>query len=194
MRAMGKNLRLLPWAAFTLLWCSILTPVVGLGEEGMAQFPAFRLRAFGGQEIDQSFFTGRLTYVDFWASWCPPCVVALPWLDELSRTFPEDKFQVLGINMDEDQGSAEAFIRKFKLRFLHLRDPGGSLAEALRLPVMPSSFLVDGKGRIVFRHSGFRESDKQEILRAIELQLKSEESRQSLVKQRIDIEPLSKPS
>lgn len=130
-------------------------------------FPAFNLPGFDGTSFDSSVLKGKVTYIDFWASWCPPCVVSLPWLDSLAAKYKPHGLQVIGINLDEVRSSAEKFINRFELQFPILWDPRGSLASKLALPAMPTSYLIDQSGQIILRHSGFRSSDKQKIEDAI---------------------------
>jgi thiol-disulfide isomerase/thioredoxin len=103
--------------------------------------------------------TGKVLYVDFWASWCAPCVRAFPFLNGLEREFRDRGLQVVGINVDERAGDAVEFLRRYRASFAVARDSGGACPRAFGVVGMPSSYLIDRRGVIREVHVGFRDSD-----------------------------------
>ncbi|QSX28499.1 TlpA family protein disulfide reductase [Shewanella cyperi] len=107
-----------------------------------------------GQPMALTQYSGKVVYLDFWASWCGPCRKSFPWMNDLSRRHGDD-LVVLAVNLDPDPADAEAFIQEFKPRFTIGYDPEGKLARRFDLLGMPSSFLFDRQGQLVSTHVGF---------------------------------------
>ena len=109
-----------------------------------------------GGETRLSDLRGPLL-VNFWATWCAPCVKELPTLNALSRSQAEDgELEVIAMNQDRaPQGSIEAFFVKLKIDALGLdQDPDMALAGALGVEVLPTTILYDAEGREVWRYVG----------------------------------------
>ncbi|MDH3699830.1 MAG: TlpA family protein disulfide reductase [Alphaproteobacteria bacterium] len=117
-----------------------------------------------GRAAKLADFRGRLTLVNFWATWCAPCVRELPSLDRLQAAFDEKKFRVVAINEDR-RGAAVAkpFLAKLGLTRLALYiDTRLALAQALGLRGMPTSYLIDPAGRVIGALTGPAEWDTPE--------------------------------
>ena len=99
--------------------------------------------------------TARLTLVDFWASWCVPCRKSFPWMATLHERYGAHGLRIVAINLDKEREAAEQFLAELKPPFTIAFDPAGKSAEAFHVKAMPSSFLVDSTGVIVYSHAGF---------------------------------------
>ena len=114
-------------------------------------------------------FIGKPVYVDFWASWCAPCRISLPWLNDLQTRFKSAGLQVIAINTDEDKADGHDFLKSFQPNYLLGWDgENGAMINAFEPKGMPTSYLIGADGTIKYIHSGFKESDKEEIISAIE--------------------------
>jgi len=105
---------------------------------------------------------GKVVLVDFWASWCSPCLRSFPWMNELQKRFGGDGFEVVAVNLDQDRALADAFLEKVPVEFRVEYDPEGNIARQFDVQAMPSSFLIDRNGRVRVRHAGFRDRQRQE--------------------------------
>jgi cytochrome c biogenesis protein CcmG/thiol:disulfide interchange protein DsbE len=115
---------------------------------------------------------GKVVIVDFWASWCLPCAQSFPVLDELQKKYGE-RLVVLGVNVDEKASNMTVFLKKHPVTFSVVRDGGQKLVAAVSPETMPTSFILDGTGRVLFLHNGFHgESTRKEYIREIESLLK----------------------
>jgi thiol-disulfide isomerase/thioredoxin len=116
----------------------------------------------GGSAISQ----GSVVYVDFWASWCVPCRVSFPWMNELSRKYRDKGLQVITINVDRDQAAAHRFLEEMNTKLDVVYDPAGKLAKVYDLEVMPTSFVYARDGTLRLRKEGFnpKETDSVEAL------------------------------
>jgi cytochrome c biogenesis protein CcmG/thiol:disulfide interchange protein DsbE len=105
-----------------------------------------------------SDYRGRVVYLDFWASWCTPCQESFPWLRRTQRRYRKLGLRVITVNLDKDRKQARAFLRRYRANFPVVYDPRGRIAIRYGVKAMPSSYLIDRRGRIVKVHWGFRES------------------------------------
>ena len=132
----------------------------GYGLKTGTTAPAFRLPRLGGQDIDLGAFRGRVVVVNFWATWCPPCVQEMPSLERLHRALGPEGLAVLGVSADEDGGVLEGFIRDKGITFPVLRDPGGRVAAtAYHTTGYPETFVIDPSGLLVEIYVGPAEWD-----------------------------------
>ena len=117
---------------------------------------------------------GKVLFLDFWASWCTPCGLSLPWLESLNDKWP-GKVQVITINLDKNKDDALRMLKKLSLESLSIvYDPLGKHAENCGLKTMPSSFLFNASHKLVKEYQGFREGDKEKIEHDIEQLLTKE--------------------
>ncbi|MBS0422881.1 MAG: TlpA family protein disulfide reductase [Proteobacteria bacterium] len=113
---------------------------------------------------------GKVVYMDFWASWCPPCVKSFPFLNQLEHDMKEQGVHVIGVNLDEKVKDAEDFLAKHPAHFSIVADPSKACAKVLEVMAMPTSYIIDKKGNIRHVHQGFRPGETKE-LRALLTQL-----------------------
>jgi thiol-disulfide isomerase/thioredoxin len=97
---------------------------------------------------------GQVVYMDFWASWCKPCRKSFPWMNDMQAKYPKD-LQIVAINLDAEPELAAAFLEKVPATMPIVYDPKGDIAKAYQLLGMPSSYLIDKKGKLRFVHKGF---------------------------------------
>ena len=126
--------------------------------------PAFLLPVLGGETATSlSASHGKVRYIDFWASWCPPCRVSVPEIVALQQELGGARFEVIAINVDERVDDALKFLERYPMNYEVLSDPRGATAAAYDLPGMPTSFVVDPEGRVTLVHVGFRRGDMKAI-------------------------------
>lgn len=113
----------------------------------------------GTQTLDPAALPGKVVYLDFWASWCGPCAAAFPVMQRLHQEFQAQGLEILAINLDEDRQDALDFLGKVPVDFRIGLDPLGNCPGLYGVKAMPTSYLIDRKGRIREVHAGFRDSD-----------------------------------
>jgi len=113
--------------------------------------PAFTVKTLDGQEVSfKSFASGKPVLVDFWATWCAPCVKAMPELQKLHQKHAAKGFSVVGISIDEEHDKARSFTEKRKLGYPVYLDATKTPAwSTFHVRSIPAVFLVDSQGRIV---------------------------------------------
>ena len=122
--------------------------------------PQFAARDLnGGANFSLAAYRGKVIYLDFWASWCAPCLTSLPLLEKLRKEFPARKFQILAINVDRDLAKARQSLRQHPVGYPSGTDPEGRLPGVFQLETLPTSFLIDQHGLIRHIQHGFQSSD-----------------------------------
>lgn len=112
---------------------------------------------------------GSVVLLDVWASWCEPCRDALPLYEQLSRQYGDRGLKVYALNVDEDPRAIPAFLEETKVNLPILVDENARVAEqALKVRMMPTTFLVDRRGVVRFVHEGFSEAFFQQYQNEIE--------------------------
>ncbi|GHF00078.1 TlpA disulfide reductase family protein [Thalassotalea profundi] len=105
-------------------------------------------------------YKGKVVYLDFWASWCIPCLRSFPWMNEIQQKYSNEDFAVFSVNLDADKSFATAFLEKTPANFPVFYDLKGKVAKAFKLRGMPSSYIIDRTGKIVSSHVGFNDEKK----------------------------------
>jgi cytochrome c biogenesis protein CcmG, thiol:disulfide interchange protein DsbE len=93
-------------------------------------------------------YRGQVVVLNFWASWCPPCIDELPLLERTQRRIESRGATVLGVNYKDIPEDALEFVRRFRLSYPNLRDRDGEYAEDFAAVGFPETFVVDRRGRI----------------------------------------------
>jgi thiol-disulfide isomerase/thioredoxin len=115
--------------------------------------------------VDKASLAGKVVVVNFWATWCPPCVAEMPSLDRLHSTLSGEGLVVLGISVDEDEAAVTAFVEKAGLTLAVLRDPGGTVASGVfGVTGYPETLVIDAQGVITETYRGPADWDTPEAL------------------------------
>jgi thiol-disulfide isomerase/thioredoxin len=107
------------------------------------------------QVLDLNEYRGKVIYLDFWASWCAPCLESFPWMNEIQRAYGRAGLVVVAVNVDRDGALAQRFLTKQIPDFKIIYDPDGRIAKQYDLKDMPTSILIGHNGKIRYVHSGF---------------------------------------
>ncbi len=103
---------------------------------------------------------GKVVLVDFWASWCGPCLQSFPWMNELQQKHAGEGLVIVAVNLDQERALADAFLQKVPAKFRLEFDPAGNIARQFDVQAMPTSFLIDRSGRVRARHAGFKDKHR----------------------------------
>ena len=131
--------------------------------------PDFILDDMDESPFNFSQLKGKVILLNFWATWCPPCVREMPSMERLYQTFKKDNFTVLGINQMEDGDTVFAFTGQLTIdpTFTVLFDKTSKVSRQYKVNGLPTTYLLDKKGLIRYRAIGGREFDHPEIEKII---------------------------
>ena len=132
------------------LFCASVVAVAGDRPgpvDSVTEAAPLRLKNLQGEQHSLSDYKGKVVLVNFWASWCPPCIHEMPALERLSRTMADRPFALLAVNVAEGRGIVQRFNALEESGIELLRDVDGKVAKAWGVEVYPTSVIVDGLGR-----------------------------------------------
>ena len=142
---------------------ALLLPVSVLADSLYDKLPVTTLE---GETVDLNQYKGRLVLLNFWATWCPPCIKEMPSMQRLQDQFSEADFQVVAVNLAQNATTVESFLmeRDFEFTLPVYLDEKGQGFKDLKLQGMPSSFLIDQQGQLIETIVGGREWDEPETV------------------------------
>jgi len=161
------------------LGCLAGAPATGAAElpplgHGMTKLtpkpaPAIRLNDLNGAPHDLAQYKSRVVLVNFWATWCPPCRREMPSMERLAQQLKGEPFTVLAVNVGENADMIGLFTSQLEtdLSFPILLDSRSKTMQAWQVAGLPTTFLVDKRGRVVAGAVGGREFDHPEMVKAI---------------------------
>ena len=112
-------------------------------------------------EIDSK--GAKVTYLDFWASWCAPCRQSLAWMNELQAKYGGKGLKIIAVNVEEDTEGAKQFLKSIDPTYEIQFDPEGTLPAKFDVQAMPTSFILDSTGKVVKSFEGLHGDEQKEI-------------------------------
>lgn len=116
--------------------------------------PAFEVPLTGGNVVSLEGLRGKGVIVNFWSTWCVPCVRELPLLDSVAREHSTDDLVILGVNMGETEEEILAFLERFDLGFPIALDRKGDVSRMYGVVGLPMTVFIDADGVVQFRRIG----------------------------------------
>ena len=134
----------------------------------------FSLKDTENQTVRLSEISGKsLTVIDFWATWCQPCIRSIPRLVDLSEVYKDQGVAFIGISVDSPRNLSKVkpFARSMGIRYPVLLDSSGELMGELNVTAVPTLLIIDSNNRILYMHEGFSAGDEVAIREEIDKQL-----------------------
>ncbi len=130
----------------------------------------FELQNMDEENIKLSDYRGKVVLLNFWATWCPPCVREMPSMERLQQRVGEDDFKVIAVNQMENPDDVFAFTGQLEMdpTFDILFDRESKVSQKYAVRGLPTTYLIDKKGNIRYRAVGGREFDHVEVIKIIE--------------------------
>ena len=128
------------------------------------QAPEFVLRDLDGNQHRLSDYRGQVVIINFWATWCPPCREEMPSMQRAWESLKNDGIHMLAINVGEDEDTIFQFTANYPVDFSLLMDSDSGVINQWPVRGLPTTFVVDPKGRISYRAIGGREWDDPALL------------------------------
>ncbi len=111
--------------------------------------PNFSIATDAGRTVTRSDFGGKLLVLNFWATWCPPCIEEIPSLDQFQKQLADKGVVVLGVSVDQSQSAYRNFLAKTKIAFQTARDPESKISTEYGTFKYPETYIINRDGRVV---------------------------------------------
>jgi peroxiredoxin len=159
----AKSIVLSICLAFLVGGCSgtVDTAVVGFTA------PDFTLSDKNGKTWTLSELKGKVVFLNFWATWCPPCREEMPSMQRLYEQMPKDKFEMLAVLENDKPERGEAFAKELGLTFPILYDQAKHIWPTYGLTGLPETFIIDGNGRIREKFIGGARWDSPQVIQKL---------------------------
>jgi cytochrome c biogenesis protein CcmG, thiol:disulfide interchange protein DsbE len=133
-----------------MIYDGIREKIIDVGDTA----PDFSITTDSGRSISRADFGGKLLVLNFWATWCPPCIEEMPSLDQFQKTFAPKGVVVLGISVDKDEQAYRAFLSKAGVSFQTARDPRAGINADYGTFKYPETYIIDTRGKVVRKFIG----------------------------------------
>jgi cytochrome c biogenesis protein CcmG, thiol:disulfide interchange protein DsbE len=135
--------------AFVIVY-SVQDHVVAVGDSA----PNFRVKTESGAELTPTSFGGKVLILNFWASWCTPCVQEIPSLNQIQKMFASQGLVVLGVNVDSKEELYRNMLQRFQVTFQTVRDPQENINYRYGTYKVPESYIIDRNGKVLQKYAG----------------------------------------
>ena len=153
---------------------SAVDPVAALSSLGFYVYDkpidlpiAASIPALAGEPVKVSDFTGNITLLNFWATWCPPCRAEMPSIERLHQAMQGKSFQIIAVNSGEHRSQVASFIEKNKYTFPIYLDESNELSSIFAARGLPSTYLVSKEGKVIAARIGAMEYDQAELIKLL---------------------------
>jgi len=136
--------------------------------------PALELTGTNGNKYRLQDYRGKVVLVNFWASWCPPCVKEIPSLGRLQKAFSKEDLLVLSVAIGESKQQVESFLKQFPADFPVLLDSDGTTVKPWKIVAFPTTFVIDQQGTIRLAYFGGLEWDSPNVVTQLRALIKTE--------------------
>jgi peroxiredoxin len=128
-----------------MIYTTIHEKLVNVGDSA----PDFSITADNGHQVSLSNFGGKVLVLNFWATWCPPCVEEMPSLNQFAAQFKNKGVVVLGVSVDKDAAAYKNFVRNLDPAFLTARDPEMKINLEFGTVQYPETYIINSQGKVV---------------------------------------------
>lgn len=129
--------------------------------------PLWTAQGTAARELTSQSLLGQWVYLDFWASWCGPCKQSFPWMSQLQHKWRDHPLQVVAVSLDKQAGPMQRFLLQFPEHVAVVWDPSAQTAKQFGVQAMPSSYLINPRGQVVWQHRGFQAADSQRLMHTL---------------------------
>jgi peroxiredoxin len=134
---------------------------------GNPDAPEFNLEDQDGNFLKMSDYKGKVVIVNFWATWCPPCRKEMPSMQRAWEVLQKEDIVMLAINVGEDSDQIFSFTAEYPVEFPLIMDKDSSVVRQWKVRGLPTTYIVNPAGQIVYQAIGDREWDSEEIMNQI---------------------------
>ena len=168
-------------AAMALAWTTLAMELPWLGVSADVQAPTgescpasakaaplgFTMKDVNGKDVSLGDYKGKVILLDFWATWCGPCKVEIPWFVEFQNKYAKSGFQAIGVSVDDPLDKLKPYVASMKMNYIVLQGLGNEKVQDAYGPMLglPVTVLISRDGRICAKHTGMasKEALEQQI-------------------------------
>jgi peroxiredoxin len=122
--------------------------------------PEFELKDADGKTVRLSDYKGKVVLLDFWATWCGPCKIEIPWFIDFERKYKDQGFSVVGVSMDEEGWTViKPFVSELAINYRILQGNDSTADLYGGVNALPTTFLIDREGKVAWKHEGLAGKD-----------------------------------
>ncbi len=166
--------------AASFLWLTAMAPSAPSGSNGKSYSPTeidkldkqmapdFTLKDLKGNAVTLSSLKGKVVLLNFWATWCPPCVAEMPELNKLHKKMGPRGLEIVAVSTDNSISYARDYVSKHNIEFKVLYDENRTATRLYKVFSMPTTFLIDKHGVIVEKFFGDYEWADSDMMKKIE--------------------------
>jgi len=130
--------------------------------------PDFTLKQLGGEDVSLSSFRGKVVFLNFWATWCPPCRAEMPSMQSLYESLGNESFEILAVDLQESERTVQDYIDEFGFTYPVLLDTRGQVGATYGARSIPTTFLIDADGNAIGFLVGSRTWEGPEVMSVFE--------------------------
>lgn len=135
--------------------------------EARESAPDFTAADLHGKSVRLSDYRGKVVFLNFWATWCPPCRAEMPSMERLHGVMDDKKFAILAVNIENDSSSVKTFLTQNPHSFMVLSDADAKVQNLYKVFRFPETFLIDKQGKIIKHYVGARDWSSVEFMQYI---------------------------
>jgi thiol-disulfide isomerase/thioredoxin len=167
---------LMSQASVILVLLTLLSPLSAYSEQlepyTDIKNKGFTLSDLKGETQSLADYRGKVVLVNFWATWCMPCIMEMPELTQLKQHMARQPFEIIAVNVGEGENRVKHFVKRMKFNLPVLLDISSKVFNKWKIEIMPTSFLVDANGFVRYRVPGNPGWDDEQTLALIDKLIK----------------------
>ena len=128
----------------------------------------FELMDLNNKKVRISDYKGKIVFLNFWTTWCPPCKIEMPAMEKLNAKLKDKDFAMVAVDLEEPVSRVKDFAKRYKLSFTILLDSKGEVGRLFGIRSIPTTYILDMDGGIIGMVLGPREWDSKESIALFE--------------------------
>ena len=129
--------------------------------------PSFAVTTDSGKKLSRTDFGGKVLVLNFWATWCPPCIQEMPSLNRFAQEMASAGVVVLGVSVDKNEQTYKKFLQQAGLAFETARDPEADISADYGSFMWPETYIINAQGKVVEKYVGDRDWTDPKVMSAI---------------------------